>query len=145
MTRLFHNSSACKAQLSLEYLLLLSAFFSVLLLLMPLVQKTYALALFGFDVRQAVSFSKEFAETVAQLSVLSDNSSLSIEARPLHEWAVSAKGKKFAVSVRSESLGKTKTIETTLVSDLFFEKVFSEKTTLVLRKENALLAIDSYP
>ncbi len=134
-----------RAQLSLEYLLLLSAFFSVLLLLMPLIQQSYALALFGLDVRQAVSFSKEFAETAAQLSVLADNSALSIEARPLHEWTVSAKGKKLVVSLRSESLGKTKTIETTLVPDLFFEKSFREKTTLVLKKENAVLTIDCYP
>lgn len=145
MTRLPHNILARKAQLSLEYLLLLSAFFSVLLLLMPLIQQSYALALFGLDARQAVSFSKEFSETVAQLSVLADGSSLSIDAAPLGEWVVFARGKKLVVSIYSESLEKTKTIDATLVSNVFFEKTFSEKTTIVLKKENSGLAIDSYP
>ncbi len=112
---------------------------------MPLIQQSYALALFGFDARQAVSFSKEFSETVAQLSVLAEGSALSIDAAPLSEWIVSARGKKLVVSLYSESLKKTKTIEASLVSDVIFEKSFREKTTIVLKKENSGLAIDSYP
>jgi len=131
--------------LSLEYLLLLSAFFSALLLLMPLVQRSYSLALFGFDSRQAVSFSEEFSETVLQLSILADGSALSIDARPLHEWNIIARGKTLSVSLRSESLGKTKDIETSLATGVFFEKSFGEKTTIILKKNNGKLTIDSYP
>ena len=135
-----------RAQLSLEYLLLLAAFFSVLLLMMPLIQRAYALALFGFDARQAVSFSKQFSEAVKQLSVLADDSSFSIEISPLHAWSVSAKEKKLVVFFQSKQLEKTKTIEAELVMPFAeFTKDFDAKSEIVLKKENGALVIYSNP
>ncbi|GEM_PF-2495012 len=135
---------ACRAQLSLEYLLLLAAFFSVLLLMLPLIQRAYALALFGFDARQAESFSRDFAQKARQLSILSENSVLSIEIQPLQEWQISASGKKLVVSFGSKQLGKTKTIETELFADFaLFEKTASGKTVLVLEKKGGLLVVNS--
>lgn len=135
-----------RAQLSLEYLILLAAFFSVLLLVLPLVQRTYALALFGFDVRQALSFSREFAETSKQLSILAEKSSMAIEISALHDWTVHADGKKLLVSISSAELGKTKLIESELALETEkFEKTFNGQQKLVLRKNGPLLTIDSYP
>lgn len=132
--------------MSLEYLLLLAAFFSVLLLMLPLIQRTYALALFGFDARQALSFSKQFSESVKQLSILSDGSALTLEINPMHEWRVAASGKKLAVEVSSKNLEKTKTIETELIADVSdFENNFSEKTTFLLKKRNGALVVNSNP
>lgn len=147
MNRVRSKKSVCpqRAQLSLEYLLLLAAFFSVLLLVLPLIARTFELALFGFDSRQAVSFSKEFAETVAQLSILSDGSVLPVEATPMHDWIVSVSGGKLSVSLSSPELGKTKTIETGLVSVFSFKKSFGEKEVFLLKKKNGALTVDSYP
>ena len=132
-----------RAQLSLEYLLLLAAFFSCLLLFLPLLQKSYAAALFGIDARNASFFSESLAQASRELSVLGEGTAVSIGINPLNPWQISVQGNRLLVSVSSGVLGKTKEFSAELsMPAASFSKEFSEKAALKVSKTSGLLVID---
>jgi hypothetical protein len=131
------------AQLSLEYIILLLAFFSVFALVFPLLQDSYSLAVFGFDSMQASAFSKEFAERVSMLSILADGSYFSIEAWPLSEWIVKADGNVFSVSLNRPGRREPRVFSLGLSQELNFEKRVSKKTSFFLSKQDGFLTVDT--
>ena len=104
-----------KAQVSLEYLLLLGAFFSFLLLFFPLLQQTYYAGIFAFDVRAAQSFSDSFQSSVREFSVLGDGSKRILEASPATEWKIEAEKNILKIEIFQEKLKKKKEIKRELV------------------------------
>ena len=122
------------AQVSLEYLIVLAAFFSVLLLFAPLISSIYFNSVFSLDLKQAKSFSLEFKNALKELSVLENGSVKSISFNPLNEWSIKAEGKLLQVEIESKDLKKKKTIETELLQEIVFENNFSSQTTIKLIK-----------
>jgi hypothetical protein len=108
-----------------------------------LLQKTYSIALFGIDARNAGSFAQAFEEASRELSALGDGSELFLAANPINKWEISAEGKAVEVLVVSDSLGKTKMFSAWLAMEASFPKTgLFEKTRLRLSRENGKLIVN---
>jgi hypothetical protein len=80
------------------------------------------------------------------LSVLSEDSSFSLEVMPLLEWQVATRKNTLVVSVFSEALGKTKSFETDLALETSdYSKSLSEKTIVFLSRNGNKLLVNSNP
>ena len=88
-----------KGQLSLEYLLLLLASFSVFAMLFPLLNNVYQAALFGFDSANARSFTALLQNSVNEMSFQADGSRHFVSAHPSSNWKISCLGKILSVEV----------------------------------------------
>ncbi|MFH1663683.1 MAG: hypothetical protein ABH986_02655 [archaeon] len=123
-----------KAQASLELILLMSVFFSVMLLFTPVISKTFFLGIYALDALKAKDFSDSFSAASAELNSMSTESSLSITAEPLLEWRVKADSNSLEATVLLEKYGKKKTFFSGQFNLVPFEHSFSEKTVFVLTK-----------
>ncbi len=82
------SATSNKAQISLELILVMSVFFSVLLLFTPLISKTFFLGIYALDVIKAKNFSDSFSITVNELNSMSNESKIILTAEPLMEWKI---------------------------------------------------------
>ena len=65
-------SEKMRGQISLEYMIVLSALFSVILVFMPMISETYDAGLFAVDVLNAKQFSNDFSNSLSELNFFSD-------------------------------------------------------------------------
>lgn len=96
-----------KAQLSLEYLLLLAAVLCIFALLLPLLNNVFQLCLFGLDSVNAKRFSEEMQGTVARMSFQADGSAATIEANSLLPWKIASSGEKLLILVQGRDANKS--------------------------------------
>ncbi|MFH1752385.1 MAG: hypothetical protein ABH821_05620 [archaeon] len=135
-----------KGQLSLELLLVLSAFLSVFLVLTPLIIQAHNLSLYSLDVRNAELFSVRLKEKVEQLQFLENDSSFLIESKIINEWQLESNGKTLALKVKSLELNESKTLSLEFPETIFFSKQsFKERILLRISKNNnkLILIVDS--
>jgi hypothetical protein len=131
-----------KGQLSLEYLLLLAAFFSVLLLFVPLISEIYHVGIFGLDARNAKTAAFSIQQTLNDFSLLADGSSKSFKLKPLLEWRISFKGQRMVFSVYSAKLNKEKTFSMSFSSKTVNStKTISKETEMLLIKKSGTVLI----
>ncbi len=124
-----------KAQVSLELILLMSVFFSILLLFTPLIQKTFFLGIYVLDVSRAKNFSDSFSVAVQELNAMSNGSKISVTAEPLTEWKIKTEKEKLTVKVFLEKYSKEKTFSSEQFNIIPFEEFsLKEKTLFVLTK-----------
>ncbi|MBU2100347.1 hypothetical protein KKG83_01810 [Candidatus Micrarchaeota archaeon] len=123
-----------KAQISLELLLLMSVFFSVLLLFSPLISKTFYSGIYSLDVIKAKSFSDSFSVAVKELNSMSNDSKITVTAKPLTKWKVSSEENFLKITVFLEKYEKEKTFSEKQLNLLSFEAFFSEETVFILTK-----------
>jgi len=129
-----------KGQVSLELILLMSVFFSVLLLFMPLISKTFFLGIYALDSLKAKDFSDSFTVSVTELNSMSNESSIKLTAEPSLEWEINAEENKLTVEILSEECSKKKTFVSEQFNLIPFEKTLKEKTVFILTKtENGIL------
>ena len=135
-----------RGQLSLEYLLLLCAFFSAFLLVLPAASEAFNASLFAMDVSNAKAFLHDFRECIEKLSVLGDGSIVSIEARPLNEWKLAVSGAKAELDVLGED-GNRKLLSLAFSAHIaqFSETISSPKTLLLAKKHGQILIVSDYP
>jgi len=123
------------AQVSLELILLMSVFFSILLLFTPLIQKTFFLGIYALDVSRAKNFSDSFSVAVQELNSMSNGSKISFTAEPLTEWKIKAEKENLTVKVFLEKYSEEKTFSAEQFNIIPFEELLlKEKTVFVLVK-----------
>lgn len=134
-----------KGQLSLEYLLLVSALLSTLALMVPYAFSLYQQALFATDVRNAKAFLLELSFSLSDLQVFENNSKTVVHASPLNFWSLSISQGKAVLSVESKEVGKTKTLESEIpFQNLEFQASFSTGFSLMLEKNQGSILIKHY-
>ncbi len=106
-------------QASLEFLIVVAAFLSALLVMVPVSQHAYAVAAFGMDVRNAEAFMLRLESASSSLAVLGDGSEETIRADPLGTWHLSFSGNFAVLEVESPTLGKTKRFEISMPVQLY--------------------------
>ncbi|AJF60710.1 MAG: hypothetical protein J4224_01485 [Candidatus Diapherotrites archaeon] len=124
------------AQASLELAIVIAAFLSMFLLLLPSIHALFDAGIFSFDVKNAQQFLHSFKETARQLSVFSSGSEKTIESAVLTKWVIYSKQNKVFLQVHSEEAGKTKLLEAELPLTV-------EMQELELQKEARLRLVKS--
>lgn len=131
-----------KGQLSLEFLLLMAGFLSILLLFMPLMNQAYNLGIFGIESVNAKNFAESFSQKTGELNFFADNSVMELEANPFAEWIVSVDKNTVSVKIENTELNVEKIFSEDLAVsiDSFSEKI-SKKTVFVLKKADGKISI----
>lgn len=124
-----------KAQVSLELILVMSVFFSVLLLFIPLISKTLFLGIYALDVSRAKSFSDSLEVSVRELNSMSEDSKITLNANPLLEWKIRAEEKEINLKVLLKKYEKEKELTSNAFNLIpFSETLIKEKTAFILTK-----------
>ncbi len=96
----------CKAQSSLEFLMVLTAFLSVLVLLFPIALNAFNSMLFRLDLKNAEFLASRIELTANELKLLSDGSSREIPFTAIGKWGFSFRDGLLKIALRSASRGK---------------------------------------
>ncbi|MFH1256940.1 MAG: hypothetical protein V1494_06650 [Candidatus Diapherotrites archaeon] len=136
-----------KAQASIEFLLLITAFVAALGLLLPAITLAEKASLLGSEARNAESFLASVKGAADELRVFSEGTERIVAAKNLLPWRVHAEGKTVFVSVKENESGKGFTLSKNIGAEInFTEKEFREKISLRLWREGSrLLVEDSQP
>ncbi len=133
-----------KGQISLEFLLLMSAFISFLLLFTPLISKTFFSGIYALDSVKAKNFSDSFIVSARELNSMSNDSKITLNAKPLLKWKISYKNKKLNVVVLLEKYNKQKTFVSEPLNTIPFSEInLNEKTVFVLTKTEKGILVKS--
>jgi len=116
-----------QAQLSLEYLLLLAAFFACLLFLVPAINNTLKIAEFGLDVRNGEQFVNELEAGIERMQILGEGSSVTISGRAINNWELKKELGKIVLIVGSSELGREKEIEREVNAEFFISDMKIKK------------------
>ena len=120
----------------------MTAFLGVLALLVPVMQNTHALGIFGLDVKNAKAFSQEFSYSVKQMSLLGEGTSFTIKINPLNKWTISTDNDVLTITIESKQLNKSKQITTILTRETDEFKLETEKeTNITLYKEDNKISV----
>jgi hypothetical protein len=130
-----------KAQATLEYLFLLGAVLLSFSMLVPLLQRAYALSFFTADVGNARGFVGEMQLKVNELDFLANGSFFHVRANPVGEWLIWAEGSTLHLAVKSEPLQSEKLFLVEFPNEVHFPETRLEGETvfLLMKKDNALL------
>ena len=131
----------CNGQLSLEYLIVLGAFLSMLLLFMPLLTKTYHTGIFGLEAVKAEKFANTFKNRVSELSILGEGSKYRLTVSPVLEWKLSLQKNKLTIIIKSTELETEKSIETEIknISNNFTKIIYNDTVILLENKNEKIL------
>jgi len=126
-----------RGQTSIEYLLLLAALLFFFSLLLPVIQKSYALSFFSADVIAAKRFSSALEVRALEFAFLGDGSATTLTAKPVGEWVLNSTPNSITLVVKSTPLNATKSFEAKFPNNPGLpETTFSTETVFTLRKEN---------
>jgi|SRR3989344_6170857 len=133
-----------KAQTSLEFLIVLAGFFSVLALIVPSTLNLFHASVFALDSKNAENFSQQLLSAIEELGILENGSTKTLSLHPMLEWVVSANNNSITVQVNSEKLEKTKTFNFKTNSDIsYFAHSFFSKSAIKLSKQNGRISIEN--
>lgn len=113
-----------KGQSSLEYLLLVTAFFSILGLIIPVASSTVDSFTNVSDDLLAKSIANELTENISLMSFLGEGSMKKFEYAPVKSISFSSAGTKLNISTPSKSF-QVETNFVQIISKVSFEKSFS--------------------
>lgn len=99
-----------KAQVSLEYLIVLAALISVILVFMPLIIETQKAGIFALDIIKAESFSKSFADSISEMQFLGEGTKKVFEVEPLGIWEIECNNGILTLKVKSREIKNEKVI-----------------------------------
>jgi len=131
-----------KAQLSLEYLLLIAALLAATAIILPSITAFHNNAMLAIEAGKAKAFIEKIKSEGEKLMVFEEGSSSEISAFPSLEWRLKASEERIEVRVESKALGKEKVFErraNAIFED--FEAEGKEKISLRLRKEGGKILI----
>lgn len=96
-----------KAQLSLEFLLVMAAFILALSVFAPLAVKTTKIALFALEVQRARSFLSDYSNAAFYADIYADGTTKQIRSSTVNEWLLKVENGNAELTLSSESLEKT--------------------------------------
>ncbi|MDD4128177.1 MAG: hypothetical protein PHY04_00370 [Candidatus ainarchaeum sp.] len=123
----FFNSliySNAKGQVSLEYLLIVTAFFSILLIVLPIAVNTMDSFLFASDDLTAKSIVSELNENISLMNFLGEGSSRVFDYSPLKGLTIYSIGSKLIIQTESNNF-EVETFSPQLIQKTFFDSKFS--------------------
>lgn len=134
-----------RGQLSLEYIILLAAFFSCLLFLIPAINNTIQTAKFGLDVRNAEQFIDDLKLGIERMNVLGEGSSLRLSSNVINHWELKNEEMKLILIVESSELGREKKLEREVNADfsIFPLKAENEINLKLVKNSGKVSVVDS--
>lgn len=126
---LLHLNS--KGQVSLEYLLIVTAFFSILLIVLPVAVNTMNSFLFVSDDLIAKSIVSELSENISLMNFLGEGSSRVFEYSPVKGLTLYSLGSKLIIQSESNEF-EVETFSPQLIQKTFFDSKFS----IILKKSS---------
>lgn len=96
-----------KAQASLEFLIVLVAFFSLLLLFTPTITKLHYTGLLALEKKKAETFAVSLQQTLKEFSLLANGSKKSLAVKASIPWEISLTGNHLQLELHSRELNKT--------------------------------------
>lgn len=130
-----------RAQISLEYMIILSALFSVILVFMPMISETYDAGLFAVDVLNAKNFSNNFANSLSELNFFSDGARKTFEINPLNIWEIECKDRVLKITITNPELSNEKVISHTIPDNITCALTISEKTKITIEKQFSKISV----
>ncbi|MDO8537364.1 MAG: hypothetical protein Q7S21_00605 [archaeon] len=131
-----------KAQVSLEFLILLAGFFSVLAITIPASINLFEVSVFALDARNASIFLEQISSTVEELSILEDGSLKTLSFNPMLEWRIVLQNNEIRIEVFGEKIGKQKSFLFRTNENLSaFSQTFSSKSKIVVSKIDGIISI----
>lgn len=131
-----------KAQVSLEYLLVLLAFFGAFALLLPFYSAAFSAGIFALDSMNAKRFSESIQDSVSKLIVLGNGSSIQISADPSLEWKIFSEKNELFIAL--ESNGVQKSFSVSFPNEInFSETVFSSEKGFLIKKDNGKILFEN--
>lgn len=133
-----------KAQLSLEFLLVMAGFVLALTLFVPIAIKSSKAVLFAIEIERANEFLSEFESSASQISFLSNGTIKEIKTNARNEWLFKASNGVAKITIKSDSLGIEKTISKSIPLEVqeFIQK-FKGESILRIEKYNDSLLLSS--
>jgi len=107
-----------KAQLSMEFLLVMAGFVFVLALFTPVAVRASKNALYALELEKARAFLSEFKSAAGQASLLADGTACNVKAHALAEWNFNVIGGTASVTIKSSTLGRSETITASVPEEL---------------------------
>lgn len=124
-----------KAQASLEFLIVLTAFFSLLLIFTPMIAKIHHTGILALEKKRAQNFAEEFSQTLEEFSLLANGSKKQLKIKPLLEWKITASNS-LHIELHSEELQKTSEINHQLPIPTNYSQVTcTEECTFQIQKQ----------
>lgn len=131
-----------KAQLSLEYLLLLAVSLSIFAMLLPLLNTVYSAALFGLDSANAKAFSQELKESIGELSFQGNGAAIVFEATALAKWKLVSEGNELHIFVVGPEGREKEFVVFFPNKPGLFSKTIEGKASFLLRKESGKILLE---
>lgn len=113
-----------KAQVSLEFLIVLVAFFSLLLIFTPIIARIHNIGVLALEKKKAQAFAEEFSQTLDEFSLLSDGSKKQLQIKTLIPWKIEITEKELLIELQANSEEK----EASTVSKKFSQKINPSST-----------------
>jgi len=133
-----------RAQISLEFLLLLLAFLACFALLLPFYSSAYNAGIFALDSMNAKRFADSVKNSVEQLRFLGNGSSIEKTANPSLQWKIFSEKNTLFVSVKSASLGKEKIFSVIFPNEISFrETEFDSEKSFLVKKSSGLVSFEN--
>lgn len=125
-----------KGQVSLEYLLIVTAFFSILLIILPVAFNTMNSFLFANDDLLAKSIVNELKENISLMNFLGDGTVRVFDYSPSKGMTIYSMGSKVIILTELNSF-EVETSSTQLIQKIFFDSKFF----ITLKKSNGLVEV----
>lgn len=131
-----------KGQISIEYLLVLAAFFSILGMLLPQITAMYASSVLAIETKNAEQFAETLTNTIQKINIYENNSQTILELNPKLEWIIEVSNK-IAITISSES-GQENTVEKEIgISNVnYFELHADKKTKIKIFKQDNYIYLE---
>ena len=129
------------AQISLEYMIVLAALFSVILVFIPMISETYEAGLFAVDVLNAKTFSNNFSNSLSELNFFSDGAKKRFEINPLNTWEIECKNRVLKITITNSENSNEKVITHTIPDNITCTLTISEKTKITIEKKYSKISI----
>jgi len=137
------SATSNNAQVSLELMLLMSVFFSVLLLFAPLISKTFFLGIYALDSARAKNFSDSFTVAVTELNSMSNESKIQLTAKPLLEWKIRMKDQILNIDVVLSKYKKINSFSSQQFNIIPFQELsLNAETVFILSKTEKGILIE---
>lgn len=134
--------SCRKAQISLEYLLLLAVLFGSFAMIAPKILESYNAMVFASDIQNAKAFCEKLSSTIEKAGFFENSSSESLKAFPELKWTLLASGNEIKVQVESKALERIKELKcNSKVEVAEFEQSFTKAFSVKVQKTGGKVSI----
>ncbi len=131
-----------RAQLSLEFLLVMAGFVLALALFVPVAIKTSKSALYSMDALRARNFLSEFSSNAITISFHADGSVKEFVPKPAREWRFSAGNSIATLTLQSKAVNRSSSFTVSIPAEVEeFNCTLSKGKILRMEKSNGIIQL----